>query len=271
MLSAPIVAALASPTAALAAPDDDTAVEVAVGTAAADARDLGREAFGAGDFERAAAHFEYAYHEDPDPTDLYNLGRIHEEIGKLPEALQYYEEFAGKPGLSLQERRAATERIEVLRVAVQPTPPAPRVSSADAGSQPPPSPPVRGTNDRLATEPGRALIIGGGALVGVGAALAIGSGVGFGMAARRASDQIDDLASGRNPDRLSLAAAEDLQARGRDLETLQISLAITGGVVAAAGAGLLATGIIRRNRSRQLTLTPTLAPATAGMHAGWRF
>ena len=260
-----------TPVVADAEPLDDAETST---LSAADARENGRAAFADGDHDEAIALFEHAYATDPDPTDLYNLGRIHEESGDLHRALDYYEEFVHQPRLSLDERKAATDRIEVLRVAVAPaSEPAPSPSEMESseparGIEPAARPPADTPRDY---PDGRALIASGATLIGVGAAFSIGAGVGFGIAARRASDRIEDLSSGSNPDRLTLSEAEDLEARGRDFETLQITLAVGGGVIAGVGAGLLAAGLIKRKRARSLVVAPTFGPGALGAQARWRF
>ena len=227
-------------------------------------RDEAREAFSNGEFDEAIRLFEEAHDQDGEPTDLFNLGRVYEELGDLERALDYYEEFVQQPRLRLDERKAATDRIEVLRVAVAPTPPAPTVSPVVSAPAPTPT-----TADR--PPDGRGLIITGAVMSAAGAALAVGAGVGFGVRARRASDRVGAISEGSNPDRLSLSEAEDLDAQGKDAETLQISLAVAGGAVAAAGIALLAVGGLRYRKSRQQAFAPAVGPRFAGMRATWRF
>ncbi|MEM9453968.1 MAG: hypothetical protein AAGF11_07300 [Myxococcota bacterium] len=234
--------------------------------------------FAAQDYEGAIEAFEGAHALAPDPTDLFNIGRVYEEQGDLARALTYYERFSREPRLELGERQAAAERIEVLRVLVEPpsSPPAHK-SVSDPGPGPTrrsdsaidsPAAPPTDDRSRRAVSP---LVVGGSALLGAGAAVAIAGGVGFGVSARRVGETIDSLDEGSNPDRLSLAQAEDQHARGQNLEALQITFIVTGAAVAAAGAGLLTAGLLKQRRARLQALAPTLSPSMVALHAAWRF
>lgn len=250
-----------------AATAEDGPLETPDETAANEHRRRGEAKFRAGEFSAAIEAFEAARALSPDPTDLYNLGRIHEEMGELEAALAHYREFVKLPRLQLEERRAAAERIEVLRLAVE----------QDAAKPLPPTQPLvmprspaGDTDDALKSKP---LWIAGAVLTGIGTALGLGGGLGFGLAARRNSDRVNELSNGSNPDRLSLMQAEDAHARGRDFEVLQIAFIATGGVVAVVGVALLATGLARRKNGRadRRALGPVVGPAHVGLRGVWRF
>jgi tetratricopeptide (TPR) repeat protein len=53
----------------------------------------GTRLYKAGSFERAIQEFERAYGLEAKPALLYNLGRAHQQLGHLREALRYYEEY----------------------------------------------------------------------------------------------------------------------------------------------------------------------------------
>ncbi len=237
-------------------PTSDTA-------AASDARQEAEAAFADERYNDAAAAFERAYAIAPHPTDLFNLGRVREEQGALAAALEHYEAFAEQPRLSLAQRDAAAERIEVLRKLVQPeraptpAPIAPSVQSTDAG-------PAKG-ND------GRALIVTGAVLTGVGVLSAVAGGVGFGLVARRNTESLDRLSGGENPSRLTLAQSEELHAQGRNAEALQITFLAAGSAVALVGVSLLAVGVRAQRVARRASVTPTAGPGFAGVSSRWRF
>lgn len=221
------------------------------------------------DFDGAIEKFEAAYELSPHPTDLFNMGRIHEEKGELAQALARYEEFVAQPKVSLEERGVAAERIKVLRVLVQEEQDAQRAAQAPA---PMAAQPASNTSlDDRSRRAGRPMVVSGITLMSIGAAVTAAGGLGFGLAARRQSDRVAALESGRNPDRLSLSDAEDIQARGKDFETLQIvSLAVGAGVL-LAGAGLLAAGLVQRRKHRLEAFTPSFGPGFVGASTGWRF
>jgi len=218
-------------------------------------------AFEAGDLDEAFRQFESAHATAPHPSDLFNLGRISEEKGELEVALSYYEQFVRMPRLSLAQREAAAERIEVLR----------KVAPADEDDEPEPR---RSSGDSTTDRPpdrSRPLILSGAGLLSVGALAAIGGGVGFGLIARRNSETLSQLESGENPSRLTLSETEELHAQGQNAEALQITFLAAGSALALVGAGLLVTGIIKRKKYDQMAAVPVAGPNYAGMSATWRF
>lgn len=223
-------------------------------------REAAAEAFSDGQYQAAIAGFQAAYDESGEPTDLFNLGRIHEEIGDLPAALEYYERFVEQPHLELQERRLAADRIEVLRVLVpqetEGAPPQP-VAAQPAGDVLPRSE--------------RTMIVAGSVLLGVGAALAGAGGIAFGIRGRRADRTVDELNGGMNPERLMLAGAEDVEARGRNSNVLQATFLATGGALAIAGGTVLVLGLVRRAKTSRAAVQAAVSPTHAFISTTWRF
>ncbi|MBL8942297.1 MAG: hypothetical protein JNK45_04070 [Myxococcales bacterium] len=217
------------------------------------------------DFEGALEDFARAWELSPHPTDLFNMGRIHEEKGELVEAVRRYEQFVEQPRIPLEERALVAERLEVLRVLVAeqtaPSPPPPRPTNTEQSGR------TTMTDDPRAKSV-RPLVISGSTLAGVGAAIALAGGLGFGLAARRHSRRIDRLGDGSNPERLGLAEAEDLDARGRDLESLQIASVAAGAALVVLGAALLTTGLVRR---RAAARNDHVTAHVLGLRSPWRF
>lgn len=238
---------------------------------AAALRKRAEERYFADDHAGALADFARAWELAPHPTDLFNMGRIHEEMGDLEDAVARYEQFVEQPRIPLEERKLVAERLEVLRVLVakqQPAaapPPLPRMDAAgrDAMSD-------GGAEDRRMRQT-RPLVASGASLLGLGAAIAIAGGLGFGLTARRASDRVDALGNGRNPERLDLTEAENLDARGKDLEALQIASLATGGVMIAIGAALLGTGLARRRAGVRHSVSAAVSARSVGVTTRWRF
>ncbi|MGH1346224.1 MAG: tetratricopeptide repeat protein [Nannocystales bacterium] len=229
------------------------------------------------DYEGALEAFSEAMELSPHSTDLFNMGRIHEEMGDLPEALQRYEQFVSQPRIPLEERAAAADRIEVLRKLVKDEEPASTADSGDAAAA------ARADElaDRAYRDERRAqtrLLSAGAAVAALGAAVGVGGGVGFGIVARRNSDKIDDLSAGQNPGRLTLREAEDLEARGRDFETMQIAAMATGGAMLTAGVVMIIVAQERRSkadrargRTSRRSISPVLSSRTVGVRARWSF
>jgi tetratricopeptide (TPR) repeat protein len=116
------------------------ALAVAVGLLlAADpegARDRAREAFTegqalyrAGDFASALAAFQRAEEASPSPAAVYNIGRCHERLGQLPEAVAAYERYLSEAPAAADHDAVAGRVAELrrqipaqgrLRVSVEP-------------------------------------------------------------------------------------------------------------------------------------------------------
>lgn len=242
-------------------------------TEAARLRETAEAHFFENDLDGALKAFEQAHELAPHPTDLFNLGRIHEERGDLSRALSYYEEFVRQPHISLDQRATAAERIQVLRVLVEKEPSPASDKSSKATKETPIATRSPSNADWEGDKTAHRMVIAGSTLAGIGAALAIGGGVGFGIAARRNSDTIDSLLNGSNTDRLSLSEAEDVDALGKDYEILQITSIAAGGAIALAGAAVLTTGLIkqRRERLKLNAIAPHMTPTFAGLTTHWRF
>lgn len=233
-------------------------------TEAREARQQAEQAFVEGRYDDAAEAFQRAHDTSPHPSDLFNLGRVREEQGDLEAALAHYEAFAEQPRLTLEQRDAAAERIEVLRKIVRPPPTEP----APGSTAPPPS---RSDADDAPRSPARPLLISGAVLTGVGALMAVGGGVGFGLVARRNTEQLDHLSMGQNPSRLTLSETEELHAQGRNAEALQITFLAAGSAVALLGVGLAVAGIRARKRDQRASITPSVGPGFAGVSSRWNF
>lgn len=79
----------------------------------------GKEAYKAERFEEALRELNAAYDINPNPKLLFNIGLIHERLGNLKEAVEHYDAFVVAPGVTLQLRGQASERLEVLRPIVE--------------------------------------------------------------------------------------------------------------------------------------------------------
>lgn len=75
----------------------------------------GNRAYKAGDLELAAQKFEAAYAINPKPKLLFNIGLIHERMGNLEQAIEYYDRFVVAPDVKLKLRAKAQERLDLLR------------------------------------------------------------------------------------------------------------------------------------------------------------
>jgi hypothetical protein len=235
--TAPLPVAHVQPSAATDSPDVATMVTEA------------SAAFDAGDFDGAIAAFERAYAAKPDPRFLYNIGRIHEEAGQLDLAVDYYRRFVAEPGVELEQRDLASQRIEVLtriRTSLAPTSvPPPRVSE-------PAEAPRDDAPPRL-DAPGRAMRNTGIGLLAGGAALLVTSAI-TGTFARNTESELGDE---NDPVR-----RRDLVDRGRSLALTTDIVMSLGAALAVAGTVLTATGVTRMRRTRR---DVAVLPSGAGL------
>ena len=77
--------------------------------------DSAQKKFAAEDLEGAIADFEKAYEIRPSSNILYNVGRIHEQLGNIDEAIAYYERFIVAPNVEIKPRQDAVTRLKTLR------------------------------------------------------------------------------------------------------------------------------------------------------------
>lgn len=250
MLTAIFVAILATPTlptrARASAPESPTtASSPEIDALVAHAT----TAFDAGDFPGAVAAFEKAYAISPDPRFLYNVGRIHEEAGQLDEAIAMYRRFVAEPGVELEQRERASQRIEVLTritATITPTePPPPRVTPTTTTTTPPDDPPPsKRVTGKATRDTGIGLLAGGAGLLAAGAIV--------GVLAQRAES---DLRGEDDP-----AQRRDLVDRGRRLAVTTDVLLSVGAAIAIVGTVLTATGAVRMRRSRRHIALQTIGP-----------
>ncbi len=227
--------------------------------------DAGTAKYEQGDYLGAVTEFKAAYALDPDPNFLYNIGRTYEEAGQLEMAVDYYRRFAKQPGISLELRKQAADRIKVLdEILAETTPEAaepPAEPGAPETSSAPTQPvimlgPADQPADQPAARPGRSLRISGYVLLGLGLS-AVGTGAILGGLAREDSS---DLLTTDEPQ-----ARTTLIDRGTRKAVAADAALITGGVVAVTGVVLVLVGVTQGRRATQRT---ALAPSVGRRHAG---
>lgn len=218
--------------------------------------------FKAKDFEGAIDLFEQAYAVDPKPNYLFNIGRVYEEAGKLSEAAEYYQRFAREPGVDLESREFALNRLRVIRAVLAETasveaPAAPTTAPAEpqpaVTTEPPPS-------DEAAKR--RRLRIAGFSLLGIGGvAAAVGGGLG-GLALRQSRELTETD---------GYLVRQELIEAGKTNAAIADGLFIAGGVLAISGLVLVLTTLRPRPKAEARALAPTIGPRHAGLVWQGRF
>ena len=96
-----------------------------------------------GNFEKAIVSFQAAYSVKPVSNILYNIGRIYERQGMLPEAISYYEKFVVAPNVDIRARQDAVERLKTLRDVLAVSTPQAEAEKTSEPSEPSPTPAVK--------------------------------------------------------------------------------------------------------------------------------
>lgn len=77
------------------------------------------EAFERKEYDQAIRLFEQAHKIDPQPNYLFNIGRVYEDKGDLPNAVKYFQAFLNEPGIDLTSRQSVNERLKVLQNSIE--------------------------------------------------------------------------------------------------------------------------------------------------------
>lgn len=135
------------------------------------------ERFQAKDYTAAVRLFEEAYKLDPTPNYLFNIGRVYEEKGDIRSAVDHYQRFVKEPGVEIEARELAVQRLRVLKAILAETdgggeePKPAETEPKPEGPKPEPQP----DKTPPAEDPSRKMRAAGFALVGAGgAAMAVG-------------------------------------------------------------------------------------------------
>jgi len=221
----------------------------------------GAAAFEAGELEDAIFLFVQSYELDPKPNLIFNIGRVHEELGNLESAAEFYDKFVVLPGVDLESRRFAVERLEVVRQVLERSKPKPVETPEDTESSDSKAeiiiesdtlPPIV-QPESFAPEPEkkppliRGLRIGGAVTAGMGvAALIAGAVLGDICAKRVAAADAEPL----------VPLANELRLSARPYALAADSLFIAGGVLAAAGVTMVGVSFSKR-LDRRHAFVPT--------------
>ncbi|MDQ1347163.1 MAG: hypothetical protein QG573_532 [Acidobacteriota bacterium] len=206
-------------------------------------------------YPAALASYQAAYRLDPRPDLLFNLARCHEVMAQLPEAIGHYQRYLEeKP--QAEDAALVRARLESLRarrageLARERAAPKPRAQTQQL---------PRGSSWRTAA---------GWTALGVGGASLL-AGIVCGALARAKADEFTDGASQNR----TYAALSEVDRAGRRYQAAQIGTLIAGGVLVAAGGGLLIFQARWRDarEARSTWIAPLLGGAQLGIAASGSF
>lgn len=200
----------------------------------------GAKAFKAKDYATALQLFERAYKLDPSPVLIYNLARVHEEMGNAAESIDHFELYLSRVPDS-PDKGDIERRVRVMKAILDRSKAPPQTPVAEASTEP------EAPSDPIALKP-----FAYGSL-GVGGALLI-AGVVYGLKANSAEEDHNAATNGVDKGKF----ADD----ANQFSTLANVGLIGGGVLLAAGATLW---FLDGGEEGALTLAPT--PGGAAM--GW--
>ena len=240
--------------------------------------ELGSKYYETSNFKEALVHFEKAYKLKAVPGLLFNMARCHEVMGNVVQAISHYERYLEEvPGaprraivearlLNLRARKAELEKKKAPKpapVKPEPAPVKPEPASAPVKPEPEPAAPARPRSWRFWAGLGAAGL-GGASLV---------TGVVLGGMARGKAGEYDEVATASKTPHYG--TLEDLRSEGEGLEAGQIATLVVGGVLVAAGIGLVVWDRMAAGGAEEpgvaVTLVPAAGPRGGGLACQVRF
>jgi tetratricopeptide (TPR) repeat protein len=209
-----------------------------------------KDLYQAGAYREAIAELEQARGLDPKAKDLvFNLGIVHEKIGKLDEAITFFRQYMEMDGVTGAERAKAEniiKRIEGAKREVPVTAPT-GTSSTSAASEPPP-PTEERRNGRIDA-----------ATVTAASVAVVGLGVGATFGILALSNKPSGFVTGRD------GSYANLQTKTSDAHTQAIvaDIGLGVGIAAAVVTAYLYFARPKENAPARATRAPTRASSTA--------
>lgn len=223
--------------------------------------------FNGKNYDKAVELFEQAYDLDPQPNYLFNIGRVYEEAGNLESAVDFYARFVKQPGVDIDAREVALERLRVLRAILEETKqPDPEVEpEPEPEPEPQPEPEVEPVPDPGIEKDKRkrkAMRGAGFGLLGVGAGALIGGAV-LGALAQSDNTRADEAAS--LADRQDLLGSSKGKALGADI------MFGVGGALLVTGVVLVVLGYKKPKTGSRVAVSPSFGPRGGAMTMQMRF
>jgi len=209
-----------------------------------------KELYAAGSYREAIAELEAARGLDPKAKDLvFNLGIVHEKLGKYDEAITYFRQYQEMEGVTANEKSKADTIIKRIEGAKREVPVTPTATpSTSATTAPPPTTPQEQPRGRI-----DAYTIGAGSV----AILGLGLGATFGILALSGKPSDGSFVTGRD------GTYTDLQDKADSAHTKAViaDISLVIGVLAAGATAYLYFG--RTKDPAAGSSTPSQAKNTA--------
>ncbi len=220
--------------------------------------------FEAGDYPGAIAGFQKSYEGTGRPEHLFNIGRVYEAAGNIPQAKLYYKQFLSHEDAPPQGRATCRARLEDLGAGAptSPPPPAPPPVANDEKPRP------RGPRGRRKNRLPKWAVVTGSTLIPLGSG-AVAGGTALALTA---------LTNARNARE---SAAANVEVTNTDHYRLARTQAIAGDVLLASGAAMVLVGAVtllagaesrhvgERRRRRRTSMS--VLPRRQGVSVALRF
>lgn len=223
-----------------------------------------KELYQAGSYREAVGELEAARALDPKAKDLvYNLGIVHEKLGKFDEAIGYFRSYLDLESVTPAEKQKAESIIKRIEGAKREVPPGTPGDNGSGTTQPEGGGRVTQPPRQQTEQPAHGRVDAATITAASVAVIGLGVGATFGVLAM--STRPKDFVTGRD------GTYEDLQKKTGDAHTMAIvaDVGFGAGVVSAALAAYLYFG--RTKEPRKTAAAATVLPGGAAIVVGGSF
>jgi tetratricopeptide (TPR) repeat protein len=232
--------------------------------------ELGKTYYAQAAYKRALEAFQESHKLSGKPALLFNIGKCHEALGNLKEAITFYRQYLDATGKKDTNTEARIKNLESRIAAQKPEPPPepvpkPAPSRTAPSARPvPPAPPPRTEEPTFRRRGVGWMTITGWSLVGLGAA-SLATGIAMGALAKGRASEVEDAYKDNTHD---WADIKDTEQQGKRFNIGMI-VGISVGVVAAGGGAALL--ILAPRQERRVSVSPLFDGESIGMTAALRY
>jgi tetratricopeptide (TPR) repeat protein len=228
--------------------------------------ELGKTYYSQAAYKRALEAFQESHKLSGKPALLFNIGKCHEALGNLEQAITFYRKYLDATGKKDPNTEARIKNLEARIEASRPKPPEPtsEPTSAPVARPVPVVPPPR-TDEPTGPRRGVGwMTITGWTLIGVGAA-SLAAGIAMGALASGRASEVEDAYKDNTHD---WADVKDTEKEGKRFNIGMI-VGISVGVVAAGGGTALL--FLAPRKERRVSVSPVFDGDSVGVAAAYRY